>query len=75
MNEEKILDKLIEHGERLEKIEDRLETMPTKDELFSKLDSMVTILQRLDQERVFTTEWIRRIETDVEKIKRELHIV
>jgi hypothetical protein len=45
--------------------------MVTK-EIYNVLDEMVVILRRLDQERVFTVEWIRRIERDVEKNKTDI---
>ena len=44
------------------------------DDLLTKMDGMATILQRLDQERVFTIEWIRRIESDVDRIKHHLKL-
>ncbi|MFH1246089.1 MAG: hypothetical protein V1662_06365, partial [Candidatus Omnitrophota bacterium] len=43
-----------------------------KDENFNKLDKMITILQRLDQERIFTIERVRHLEEDVSKIKVHL---
>ena len=46
----------------------------TKDEFHTRMDEVVTILRRLDQERVFTIEWIRRIESDVSTMKKHLKI-
>lgn len=44
------------------------------DDLMSKMDGMMVILQRLDQERLFSVEWIRRIESDVTKVKKHLKL-
>jgi hypothetical protein len=44
------------------------------DEVMTKMDGIATILQRLDQERVFTVEWIRRIESDVSRVKHHLKL-
>lgn len=44
------------------------------DDMATKMDGMTTILQRLDQERVFTAEWIRRIEADVTMMKKHLKL-
>lgn len=44
------------------------------DNLMIKLDGMATILQRLDQERIFTVEWIRRIESDLGRVKNHLKL-
>lgn len=80
-NTDKIIKKLIEHDDRLEKIEN---TMATKDDInrvMNSLDEVLTISRRLDQERIFTQEWIKRIEQEVSdhtkeisKLKRTLKI-
>jgi len=59
---------VIKHSLMLEEIK---KNMVTK-EIYNVLDEMVVILRRLDQERVFTSEWIRRIESDVEKNKIDI---
>lgn len=40
----------------------------------TRFDEVVTFLKRLDQERVFTIEWIRRIESDVSLVKKHLKL-
>jgi len=42
--------------------------------MINRMDDMVAILKRLDQERVFTIEWIRRIESDVSMVKKHLKL-
>lgn len=44
------------------------------DNVQNTLEGMATILQRLDQERIFTVEWLRRIASDVSRIKRHLKL-
>jgi hypothetical protein len=49
--------------------------MITKEEfgkLLDRQDQMITILKRLDEERVFTFEWIKRIEAKVKEQEEEL---
>jgi hypothetical protein len=89
MNEDKILEKLEKHDGQLDKLiqksiehDGRLDQMLTKvefrafaDEQATANDAMMVILKRLDEERYFTTERVRRIEEDVAVIKRQLHIV
>jgi len=71
--------------QRLDKIESTMVSRDAFQGAMSKLhnemngfrgimDQAMTILQRLDQERVFTMEWIRRIESDVERVKKQLHL-
>ncbi|MEK7538043.1 MAG: hypothetical protein AAB619_03675 [Patescibacteria group bacterium] len=43
-------------------------------EMTTRMDEVVTILKRLDEKRIFTIEWVRRIETDVERMKKHLHL-
>lgn len=43
-------------------------------DLMTKMDGTSVILQRLDQERVLTIEWIRRIEGDLSMVKQRLKI-
>ena len=57
--------------ENTEAIEDIRKNMVTK-EIYNTLDEMMVILKKLDQERIFTTEWIRRIEGEVETHTREI---
>ena len=101
MNEDKIFKKLIEHDERLDKVDERFDkveasldkvikklvehdekfdNMVTKDEfaefrdeMLNGQDKMMTILQRLDEERIFTNKWIGEIEEQVEESKNEIN--
>ena len=70
MQEEKIIQKLIEHDEKFERLGGKM------DENFRKvndtLEGIATIVQRLDQERIFTAEWVRRIEKEVENHSQEI---
>ena len=68
MPEDKIIQKLLEHDERLQLISENMATKADLREVIAGQDKMIGILKRLDQERVFTTEWIRRIEKDVERV-------
>jgi hypothetical protein len=76
MTDNAIIQKLLEHDARFDRIE---QTMVTKDEftafkdqVLTSLDQMMVILQRLDQERVFTNERIKRIEADLAEQQAEL---
>ena len=88
---EKIDQRLDGHDKRFERIEGVLENHTIKllehDEQFSKireemaegfrkvtntLEGIVTIVQRLDQERIFTVQWVRRIEDEVRQNSMEI---
>ncbi|TAL19939.1 hypothetical protein EPN90_02110 [Patescibacteria group bacterium] len=74
MNEEKIINKLLEIEEKLGLLATKEELHQFQAEVMDAFDKQWVILQRLDQERIFTTEWIRRIEDDVNRIKAHLKL-
>lgn len=72
MSEEKIIAKLLEHDEKIETLVTKPEFQEFRDEVLTGQDKMITILQRLDEERVFTNKWINDIEKKVEENKDEI---
>jgi len=52
-----------------------MDKMVTRDEFNTSMDEVLIIVRRLDQERVFTLEWVRRIESDLERVKQHLHLI
>ncbi|KKS87731.1 hypothetical protein A2116_01290 [Candidatus Jorgensenbacteria bacterium GWA1_49_17] len=86
MNEDKVFQKLGEHDKQfdllatiLNKHEERLSRLEDKiDDFYRRFltahDEIMTILRKLDEERVFTTRWIERIEEEITKIKAHLNI-
>jgi hypothetical protein len=72
MDEDKIIKKLIDHDARFDRIEERLDGFVTKTDFNNRSDQMMVILKRLDQERVFTSEWIKRIESEVAQHTKEI---
>ncbi len=88
MPEDKILQKISEHDGKLANILTTLSehnkklaniaiTLSEHDEKLTNiatvLDGAMTILQRLDQERIFTIEWVRRIEKEVDSHREEIN--
>lgn len=74
MNEDLIIQKLIELDEKVGNLATQASLKQLDERITNALDQQMVILQRLDQERVFTIEWIRRIEKDVERIKVHLKL-
>ena len=72
--EDKIIQKLVEIDQKLDTFATKLELADFKDQMMTQLDKHSVILDRLDQERVFTIDRVKRIEDDVEKIKLELKL-
>ena len=63
---------VVKNSEAINKMVTKEEFNQFRHDVLSGQDKMMTILTRLDQERIFTTEWIRRIEGDVERNKGEI---
>lgn len=61
---------LLDHSDRFDQLQ-RLVRKDKKD-LLTALDQQTVILQRLDQERVFTNEWIKRLEAEVKQHEKEI---
>ena len=70
MNEDKVIQKLAEHDKRFDEISTDLSGF--KNQVYTAQDEMLTILRRLDEERIFTTKWVERIEKEVEGHKQEI---
>ncbi len=72
MNEDRIITKLAEHDQKLGELVTKTEFHKFKDQVLSTQDEMLTILRRLDEERIFTTAWVKRIEKEVEEHTKEI---
>ncbi len=88
MDEDKVIHKLLQHDDRLEKIEGKVDRVLTSDQYADGQDKVMRILTRLDEERIYTNETVKRIQNEIDsqkqvtneherllkKIKLELHI-
>ncbi len=74
MDENKIIQKLVEIEEKLGHLATQKSLDQFKQETSQNFDNQGVILQRLDQERVFMLERVKRIEADVERLKLHLHL-
>ena len=86
---DKVFKKLVEQDGKFERviirvvdIDEKMKGLATqksldefKEETSQNFDKQGVILQRLDQERLFMLERVKRIEADVEKLKVQLHLV
>ena len=72
--ENKIIQKLVEIDQKIDELKADVATKADLREFRTVLDNQGQILQRLDQERIFMIERVKRIEADVEHVKEVLHI-
>jgi chromosome segregation ATPase len=62
--------KLYEHDDQFTELKDDLHNY--NDGLMTAMDEQTVIMQRLDQERVFTFEIVKRLQNDVENHAKDL---
>lgn len=73
MNKEsRIIKKLLKHDERLDRIEENMATKEDTNRITNGIDEILVIVKRLDQERIFTQEWIKRIEKEVKNNTKDI---
>lgn len=70
MSEDKIIEKLIHLNEKMDNLVTKEEFSKFRNEITNGQDKMITILQRLDEERVHTNKWIEGIEEKADKYER-----
>ncbi|MBL8031473.1 MAG: hypothetical protein JNK33_04075 [Candidatus Doudnabacteria bacterium] len=71
MDETKIYSKLLEHDERLERLEEKMENLATKAEMHDKLDKILHIVERLDTERATTNYKLDQNEERISKLAQQ----
>lgn len=72
--QDKIIDALVEIKSGMKTLASKDDLQALRSDMIQMFDDQSVILRRLDQERFFTSEHIRRIEADVEMLKRHLHL-
>ena len=68
---DRVFKKLIEHDDKFDKMLTKQEFVDFKEAHFRGQDKMMVILERLDQERVFTNEAIKRLQVGLEEQKKK----
>ncbi len=74
MNEDLVIKKLITLEEDVAVIKEKAAKLDMFDTLLTGQDKMIKILDRLDQERIFTNEKINQLEADIQRIKLQLNM-
>ncbi len=75
MNEDKIIEKLLEHDERLERMESRLDNTATRDEIReirSILEVIAVDVKKIREDHVFALEWMKRLQDKVDQQEEEI---
>ena len=71
---DRVIDAVIHlHGDVTD-IKEQMVTREQFDEALTREDAMMVILQRIDQKRVATIAWFRRLESDMLTLKHHPHL-
>ena len=76
MNEDKVIQKLLEHDDLFDLLGQKLEGTMTKEdgrEMKATLEQVVTIAKKIQDDHFFTIELYRRLQAEVDSQKDELH--
>lgn len=74
MDEDKFIKKIIKLEEDVEEIKKTMATKDDVDKILNGQDKMIQLFTRIDQERLFGNERMKRLETDVKMIKQHLQL-
>jgi len=72
MDDKFVAKKLIEHDERFDRLEAKVDSLVTSDQFLTVMDKLTKAVDRLDQERLFQIHRIDRHEEDITKIKTKV---
>lgn len=75
MDEDKIITKLLEHDERLERIEENMFTKEDSRKMMELLEGIATVCKNIQEDHVFAIEWIKRLQTKIDQQENEIHAI
>ena len=75
MDEERIIQALLNIDAKVEQLATKERVDKFEGRVLDILDNQTVILQRLDQEHVFTIERLKRMEHDIEQLKQRVQLV
>ena len=75
MDENKVIQKLVDHDEQLSFIRENMATGSDVREIKSVLESLVTIVKKIDEDHTFAVEWLKRLQTQVEKQEEDIRLI
>ncbi len=72
MNEDLIINKLLEHEDRLKRIEENMATKDDVRRMTDLLEGIATIAKRIQEDHVFAIEWLKRLQSQYDKQEEEI---
>lgn len=74
MNEKFIVQKLLEHDDKLDQMVTKSDFAEFKDKMLTGMDRLASAVERLDGERLFQIHRLDRHEEDIDKIKTKIEL-
>jgi hypothetical protein len=72
MNEDKLIRKLLEHDDRLDRIERNMASKDDVRRMTDLLEGIATICKNIQEEHTFAVEWVKRLQTQVERQEEDI---
>ncbi|MEK7516667.1 MAG: hypothetical protein AAB562_03665 [Patescibacteria group bacterium] len=72
MIEDKVIHKLLEHDDQFRSIRENMATRDDMRKVMDVLEGIATICKNIQEDHVFSIEWLKRIQAQVEKQDEEI---
>ena len=72
MNEELVIKKLLEHDDRLQRIEEHMATKDDIRHLTDILEGIATMCKKIQEDHVFAIEWLKRLQTQFDRQEEDI---
>lgn len=67
MNEDKIIEKLLEHDEQLREIRETMFTKAEGERILQAIDNLTLMVKKIHEDHVFALEWVKRLQDKVDQ--------
>lgn len=72
MDEDKIISKLLEHDDSFGRIERDMFTKEDGKQMIGMLEGLTTMTKKIEEDHIFSIEWLKRVQNQVEKQEEEI---
>lgn len=72
MNEDKIIEKLLEHDDQLREIRETMFTKADGERMLQAIDGLTQMVKKIHEDHVFALEWLKRLQDRVDQQEERL---